>query len=121
MSINIRNKDVIHCLPLLASVLGDKYGVEVHIGGNQASTNGKVIYIPSLPIESDDTVLALVRGYIDHESGHIRYTDNEAVKDAKMDAVTKYLWNAIEDWRIENRLADIFPGCRQNLHWLINK
>ena len=119
MSIYIRNKDIMHCLPLLASVLGDQYGVEVHIGGNQAATNGKEIFIPSLPLESDDTVLALVRGYIDHESGHIRYTDNKAVKDANMNAVTKFLWNAIEDWRIENRLGDIFPGCRQNLHWLI--
>ena len=119
MSAHIRNRDVLRCLPLLASVLGDQYGVEVRIGGDRAATNGRVILIPSLPLEAGETVLALTRGYIDHESGHIRYTDHEAVQAAQMDAVTKHLWNSIEDWRIENRLAEIFPGCRQNLHWLM--
>ena len=119
MSAHIRNRDVLHCLPLLASVLGDQYGVEVCIGGNKAATNGKVIQIPSLPMEADETVLALVRGYIDHESGHIRYTDYNAIYTAQMDAVTKHIWNSIEDWRIENKLAEIYPGCRHNLHWLM--
>jgi len=41
MSAHIRNKDVLRCLPLLASVLGDQYGVEVRIGGDRAATNGR--------------------------------------------------------------------------------
>ena len=98
--LNLRNKDVLSSLPLLASVLGDKYGVEVRIGGDRAATNGKVIFIPSLPIEADKDLLSLVRGYIDHESGHIRFTDHAAMIAAKMDNVTQFLWNCIEDWRI---------------------
>ena len=31
----------------------------------------------------------------------------------------KNIWNIFEDWRVENRLAERFPGCRTNLHWLI--
>ena len=121
MSAHIRNKDVLRCLPLLASVLGDQYGVEVRIGGDTAATNGRIIRLPSLSLEADEIVLALARGYIDHESAHIRYTNHAAVHAARMDTVTRHLWNSIEDWRIENRLAEVFPGCRQNLHWLMRR
>ena len=119
--LNLRSKDVLSSLPLLASVLGDKYGVEVRIGGDQAATNGKVIFIPSLPLDADEDLLSLVRGYIDHESGHIRFTDHEAMVAAHMDNVTQFLWNCIEDWRIENKLAELYPGCKQNLQWLLRR
>jgi cobaltochelatase CobT len=33
----------------------------------------------------------------------------------------KNLFNAIEDWRVENRLAAVFPGCRHNFHELIRR
>ncbi len=49
----IRSKDILNCLPLLASVLGDQYGVQVRIGGNEACTNGKVIYLPALPMDCE--------------------------------------------------------------------
>ena len=32
----------------------------------------------------------------------------------------KNIWNIFEDWRVENQLAKRFPGCRTNLHWLID-
>lgn len=39
----ITQKDILNCLPLLASVLGDQYGVQVCIGGSEACTDGKII------------------------------------------------------------------------------
>ena len=36
-------KHIIKSLPLLASVLGRKYGVQVRIGGNKAFPNGDII------------------------------------------------------------------------------
>ena len=62
-------------LPMVASVLGKKYGVQVEIGGNTACTDGKVIRLPTLPLESDSILINLVRSYLDHESAHIRETD----------------------------------------------
>lgn len=117
----IRNQDVLSSLPLLASILGDQYGIEVKIGGDEAKTDGKTIYLPSLPLNCDRDLLALVRGFLDHEAAHIRHTDFPSIMAAKMDAVTFNLFNAIEDWRIEQKLARIFPGCRQNLNWLIRR
>ena len=106
-------------LPLVASVLGKKYGVQVEIGGNTACTDGKVIRLPTLPLEPDEILAGLVRGYADHESAHIRETDFDVLKGKEVTPLIKNIWNIFEDWRVENLLAKRFPGCRTNLHWLI--
>ncbi len=115
----MKHKHVIGSLPLLASVLGRKYGVQVRIGGNTACTDGNIIHLPGLPLDCDDTLLGLVRGWIDHESAHIRDTDFAALRTASVSPLEKYLWNLIEDWRAENVLSALYPGCRENFQWLI--
>ena len=117
----IRTKDVLNCLPLLASILGDRYGVQVRIGGKEACTNGNVIHLPSLPIDCEPELLALARSFVDHESGHIRHTDFSVLQAANLDPVTFNLLNCLEDWRVEKKLSGIFPGCRRNLNWLIRR
>ena len=117
----IRTKDVLNCLPLLASILGDRYGVQVRIGGKEACTNGKVIHLPSLPMDCEPELLALAKGFTDHEAAHIRHTDFSVLKAANLDPVTFNLFNCLEDWRVEKKLSGIFPGCRRNLNWLIRR
>ena len=115
----IRTQDIMASLPLVASALGAKYGVNVVIGGDQACTNGKSIILPTLPLDCDTQLLALARGFVDHESAHIRHTDFTALQCANLTPMQRYLWNTIEDWRVENALAALFPGCRQHFRWLI--
>lgn len=88
-----------HCraLPRIAAILGRKYGVRVHIGGDRAFTDGRNIHIPGLPLDADAVALNLVRAYIDHESAHLRETDFEALRCVRMDSLTKHLWNMLED------------------------
>ena len=112
-------KHIIKALPLLASVLGRKYGVEVRIGGEQAFTNGNIIQLPSLPLDGDETVIGLLRGYLDHEAAHIRATDFDALSAANVTPLEKHIWNMLEDHRVENVLSGIYPGCRENFQWLI--
>ena len=106
-------------LPMVASVLGKKYGVQVEIGGNTACTDGKVIRLPTLPLESDQILINLVRSYLDHESAHIRETNFDVLQDKDLTPLIKNIWNIFEDWRVENQLAKRFPGCQKNLLWLI--
>lgn len=113
----ITDRAIIRSLPLVAGVLGKTYGVRVEIGGNQAFTNGKVIQLPSLPGETDPDFTGLVRGFLDHEAAHIRDTDFSVLEG--LTAIEKNIWNIFEDWRVENKLAELFPGCRQNFNWLI--
>ena len=115
----IDTRAVMRSLPLVASVLGRKYGVKVEIGGTDAYTDGTVIRLPSLPGDIPETLLAMARGYLDHEAGHVRDTDFLALKDASLTPLEKHVWNTIEDYRVEHNLASIFPGCRQNFDWLI--
>ena len=110
---------ILQCLPLLADILGRTYGVTVQIGGKDAFTIGRTIRLPHLPAQADPTFIHLVRGYIDHESAHVRDTNFAAIQQENPTPLEHYVWNVLEDWRVEQKLAASFPGCRQNFQWLI--
>ena len=115
----IQTQTIVRSLPLVASVLGKRYGVTVVIGGDKACTDGKTIHLPALPPDGDETLLGLVRAYIDHESAHVRATDFDVLKSGSVTPLAKHVWNILEDWRVENSLSRMFPGCRTNFDWLI--
>lgn len=50
MTTIMNNKLIMPSLPLVAAVLGNKYGVRVIIGGSRAFTDGSNINFPSLPV-----------------------------------------------------------------------
>ncbi len=114
-----QNHSILRCLPVLANVLGRSYGIKVEIGGREACTDGSTIRLPDFPDQADETFLGLVRGYIDHEAAHIRYTDFTVLHDQSVTPLIKHIWNIFEDWRVEQRLASVFPGCQKNFNWLI--
>ena len=116
------HQDILKSLPLLASVLGRQHGVQVTIGGTEAFTDGRTVNIPALPLDANSEVLGFVRGYLDHEAGgHLRHTNFSALQAEYLYPVEKFIWNAIEDWRVEKALSDIYPGCQANLQWLARK
>lgn len=114
-----QHRNLINALPLVADALGRKYGVKVLIGGSTAFTDGKNIHLPSLPLNADETVIHLARGYLDHEAAHLRITDFAALADAQLTGVEKHVWNILEDFMVEKSLTDLYPGCRENFAWLI--
>ena len=109
------------CLPLLASVLGNQYGVTVEIGGSEAYTDGKTIHLPALPLDFEPELIIMIRGFTDHESAHIRETDFETLRKANLTPFQHNLFNILEDWRVEERLSARYPGCRRNFRYLIQK
>lgn len=115
------DKQLITALPLVASALGRKYGVNVYIRGGKAYTDGKDIYLPALPAKADEDTLKLVRGYLDHESAHLRHTDFDLAVKSKLEPMEKYVWNILEDVMVEEKQGAIYPGCKQNLMWLARK
>ena len=108
----------IRALPLVASALGRKYGIEVIIGGDRAATNGRCIYLPSLPLDSPSELVAIARSFLDHEAAHIRATNFKQIKAAKLSPLEFHIFNTLEDWRVEKFLGELFPGCRSNFNWL---
>lgn len=103
----------------LASMLGARYGVKVQVSGTGAFTDYKgkspIINLPLVTAERGQEVL--LRGYIDHEAGHVRYTNRKIFDNARVqrDYLVKTLWNICEDVYIERRMSAAFRGCGQNL------
>ena len=109
----------INSMSKLASMLGARYGVKVQVSGTGAFTDyrGKspIINLPLVTAERGQEVL--LRGYIDHEAGHVRYTNRKIFDNARVQRVylVKTLWNICEDVYIERRMSAAFRGCGQNL------
>ncbi len=113
-------EQICQALPLVAGVLGKRYGVEVTIGGTTAYTDGKRINLPSLSVECNEVLMHLIRGLVDHESAHIRHTNFEFIKGKRLSDLEKNILNIFEDWRVEKELATQYLGCKNNFAWLIN-
>ena len=109
----------INSMSKLASMLGARYGVKVQVSGTGAFTDyrGKspIINLPLVTAERGQEVL--LRGYLDHEAGHVRYTNRKILSNAGVQQryFTKTLWNICEDVYIERRMSAAFRGCGQNL------
>ncbi len=100
----------------LASGLGRKNGIRVVFDNySTACTDGKTIVLPLTSKESS----WIVRGYLDHELGHVRFTDLDLFP--KSPPFERSLVNIIEDVRIEKALGDAYPGMATNLSTLVSE
>ena len=112
-----------HEISKTSSVFGRKKSVDVVFKGDGAATNGKTIYLPSLnqSAEVTDKQASIMRGYVDHEAGHVRHTDFEALQEfgeecAKTNnKLLRSIHNACEDVWLEKRVVDEYPGALDNL------
>lgn len=100
-------------LPILAGILGRKLGVKIQIGGSP-STDGEVIYLPPLPLDGGEELFILANGFIDHEAAHVRDTDFDALAAARLSPLAHFLFNIVEDVRVERELAGVYPGCQEH-------
>tara|TARA_R110000764_G_scaffold3356_2_gene14079 strand:+ start:542 stop:2329 length:1788 start_codon:yes stop_codon:yes gene_type:complete len=108
----------------VSGVMGRHSEVKVVFGGDEASTNGSVITLPSVneDHEMSEVDVNVARGYVDHEAAHVKWTDNKVWKklmDDRMDdpnvGVFHSTLNALEDVRIEGKLLAQYSGSRDNL------
>jgi cobalamin biosynthesis protein CobT len=111
-----------HELANTSAVFGRKHDVKVVFQGDQAATSGEVIILPTLADgEVSEDSQAVMRGYVDHESGHVRHSDMDALKGHKTACLTAgnklapALANALEDVWLEKRVRAEYPGSERNL------
>ena len=55
----IRTKDVLNCLPLVASILGDRYGVQVRISGKPIKAVGSSFSMAAMSAMPKPSLLML--------------------------------------------------------------
>lgn len=112
-------------LPLFAQSLAGSSQVNVVISSQAttASTNGKRITIPALPLPANESdieaakhLVTLVRGFIPHEVGHVRHTEMSLFRAAdQRERFVVGMLNSIEDPRQEVVFIREFPGAKVQL------
>lgn len=114
----MKNNTLHNAFPIVAAAIGNRFGIKVKVGGDQAYTNGKLIQLPAYN-GNDPDYQDYAWGLLAHESAHIRYSDFSIVYGNSV--LRRRLCGAIEDVRIEHELAKDFPGTRLTLRTVIEK
>ena len=104
-------------LPVVASVVASRLGINVVFQGNlTAATDGKTIVLPNLKAIGSEEDAIVLEGLLDHEAGHVRFTDNRWTAEANgRGEIFSSIRQIIEDARIEKELGRLYPGARRNL------
>jgi hypothetical protein len=114
----MRNNTLHNAFPIVAAAIGNRFGIKVKVGGDQAYTDGKLIQLPAYN-GNDPDYQDYAWGLLAHESAHIRYSDFSIAYGNSV--LRRRLCGAIEDVRIEHELAKDFPGTRLTLRTVIEK
>ena len=114
----MKNRTLHNAFPIVAAAIGNRFGVKVRVGGDQAETDGQTIWLPAYD-DDDPDYQEVAWGLLAHEAAHIRYSDFTLRYGRSV--LRRRLCNAIEDVRIEHELAKDFPGTRLTIRTVIEK
>jgi cobalamin biosynthesis protein CobT len=114
------NRPLNRAFPIVAAALGDKLGVKVRVGGQDAKTDGDIIQVPAYD-GADAGYRDVAWGFLAHEAAHVRYTQFEYFQQAATTPIRKAILNVLEDVRIEKRLAERYPGTRLTIEKTVQK
>lgn len=104
-------------LEKIARILADKYKIKVIFKHDTCMTDGRTIYLPIIPDNASEEFLGAVQGFLDHEVGHLIYSDFRAIK--KLERKNRKQWNVfqvLEDGRIEAAMRKLWRGSGVNLN-----
>lgn len=108
----MRKRTLNDALPIVAKAYGDKLGVRVQIGNDQAYTDGETITVPNIP-DTAKVAREALWGYLAHEAAHVRFTDFSVERRRGLHAE---LSNVLEDARIEQEMPRVYPGTRKTMN-----
>jgi cobalamin biosynthesis protein CobT len=83
---------------------------------NQPRHDGKTIYLPRITYKTTDLELKELMTSVDHEVAHDRFSSFEVLKEKAVDpkGILLFMWNFLEDSRINNIEAKEYTGFREN-------
>lgn len=105
----------------LAKLLSSKKNICVEMDANgRAWTDLRGDkYVIGLPVPADGRMDKYIHGYLDHETGHVKWTDFEEVKSLSWQV--KETLNIYEDEYVERKMGELYPGAKDNLRELALK
>lgn len=115
---NKRSTDkALRYLKQISSMIAGRHNVKVHIVEkikHNAFTSKDEIFIRNGDF-TNPIYLKLVEGLIDHEAGHLKFSDFTYLRNHQFTPLELALFNAIEDVRMERLVKDLYPGTIRNL------
>ena len=98
-------------LPIVATTIAEKFGVNIQLKGEDAYTDGKNIVLPAISETAIDG--NVIYGYLLHECSHIRFSTFGLCSERhpKQARLHQFLVNILEDGRIENAISKEFAGA----------
>ncbi|MFP4029726.1 MAG: hypothetical protein ACLFWL_18260 [Candidatus Brocadiia bacterium] len=104
-------------LEKVSRVITERYGLRLVCRGTSCETDGETIYLPSLPENMPEGVLPTIRGWADHECAHAIFTETEIGPEFQQKHGKRAfsILNTLEDARVEELMAEKFPGSAVNL------
>lgn len=114
----MKDRTLQRAFPIFAAAIGQRFGIKVRVGGDEAFTNGEVIQLPGYDGDDPD-YKDFAWGLLAHESFHVRYSDFNL--DFGDRAIRRRLCNAIEDVRIEFEGAKEYPGTKLTIGKVVEK
>lgn len=92
-------------------------GSKAYVQYDSRSGAIKLLNIPYMPDDASDEFVAAVQGFLDHEVGHVLFTDSKIMPELrKASAKVKNLANVLEDVYIERKMTQAFDGSIGNLN-----
>lgn len=114
-----------HEMQQTSGVFGRKKEVRVVFAGEGARTDGTTVTLPAIKQnnEVDELTQMVMRGYTDHEAGHVKHTDFKVIEALLNDKTIpdqhkpfiKDIANGIEDVWLERKVIADYPGSEKNL------
>ncbi|MGF1781152.1 cobaltochelatase CobT-related protein [Vibrio fluvialis] len=93
-------------------------GLKAYVQFNEVTGEPVKVGLPYLPDDASEDLILSVQGFLDHEVGHLLFTDRKALLEIAHDAQLLEMQNIFEDPYVERKMRDRFPGSRENFNRL---
>lgn len=100
-------------------------GLSAYVSYNERTGEPESVTLPYLPDDASDDLILAVQGFLDHEVGHLLFTENTAILEIAHDADWLHMENVLEDPYVEREMQRSFPGSKGTIsrlhHFFLEK
>lgn len=93
-------------------------GLEAYVSYDSVTGEINHVCLPYLPDNASDKLVFAVQGFLDHEVGHILFTDSKSMLAIAHDKQLVMMQNIFEDPFVEKKMREKFSGTAHNLNKL---
>jgi len=89
-------------------------GVHAFVEYNDFTGEPTRVNLPNIPDDASDDLIVAIQGFLDHEVGHLLYSDSKMLIAGNKAGVGQY-HNILEDTYVERKMRERFQGSDYNL------